>query len=289
MAISRPFLLALLGVALLGATIFAVQNARNRRATARPRRLPSPRSRPRLSRPRRRSTGGPEPGAERGLQPERSQQRQLRRPSSRSRWARKRNSLRATGAFESDRPEGDAEGRRAGEPPTCRASTAAAASSPPVTAPGSHAGTSATRSRRRRGPRSSRPARKGTPPTNKAPKLDVNPSSLAPERQVRGHRADGRRPGDARLRRRELGRARSPTSPRRSTRPAGSPPAPSSASRRCVDNGHIDAWVGDDKILRRASLRDVRQGQRRPARGREPRRPPLAGEQAAGRSRRPRR
>src|SRR5215210_1213677 len=29
MAISRPFLLALLGVALLGATIFAVQNARN--------------------------------------------------------------------------------------------------------------------------------------------------------------------------------------------------------------------------------------------------------------------
>ena len=29
MAISRPFLLALLGVALLGATIFAVSNARN--------------------------------------------------------------------------------------------------------------------------------------------------------------------------------------------------------------------------------------------------------------------
>ena len=29
MAISRPFLLALLGVALLGATVFAVQNARN--------------------------------------------------------------------------------------------------------------------------------------------------------------------------------------------------------------------------------------------------------------------
>ena len=73
MALSRPLLLALLGVALLGATVFAVQNARNKSAddpTAAAQQTADPGSTPAPSTPEQSAPAAPQELLRAGLTPD---------------------------------------------------------------------------------------------------------------------------------------------------------------------------------------------------------------------------
>ena len=146
----------------------------------------------------------------------------------------------------------------------------------------------ATRSRRPRGRKIVKARANGTPPTSKARRARRRPGAWLQNVKSEGNeQMDGVQvthvSADVELRHAPIadvvkamdGTGRIPAERRGSASPGRS------------TNGQLDAWVGDDKILRRVIPRAVRQGQRRPARGHEPRLPALAREQAAGRSQRP--
>ena len=116
MAISRPFLLALLGVVLLGATVFARHRTRaqgsRRLGVGLPARRRDPGSTPAQATPEPTAPAAPRQLLVAGLRPDALEQRQLRRaPQLRSGGGTRRTlGLTTSGRLPEWRPEGDAQG-----------------------------------------------------------------------------------------------------------------------------------------------------------------------------------
>ena len=249
MAISRPFLLALLGVVLLGATVLAVQNARDASdsdatpAAVQSDAAPAPAQTP--------ANTAPAETLRSAFEPRRARERALRRRGSsvgdrRARCGRLARRLRAR--------------RRKGR---SRTSTSTDRASPPEGAAGGFVVARRqgllhprrhrlARARRAVDPVAVAPARRPA-----APGFGFNPATLGARRQVRGHRDHRRRRDRARLRQhRPAGRRQRPQrgrQPRAAARPPDAEPRPGASS-----TAELDAWVGtDDHILRRACRREL--------------------------------
>jgi hypothetical protein len=252
MAISRPFLLALLGVALLGATVFAVSNARNQSADessavtkpAQPTQATPANAAPAAS-------TSPNQVLSAAFTPNALNSASFDAKLSFS-MGRKTNSIRANGAYESTGPK---------DMPKARVQVS-------VDVPGfdGRAGfvTTGERAWLTRGkvayavPQAAwskivKGRAKGTPPTSKAPKLNVNPSSWLQNVKSEGtERMDGVQVTHVSA---DVNSAAAITDVVKAM--DSTTRIPAGAEKRLakvVKNGHIEAWVGDDKILRRATL-----------------------------------
>jgi hypothetical protein len=249
MAISRPFLLALLGVALLGATVFAVQNARNQSdgspAASQP-------AQPTQAQPAQTtSTQGPSQVLSAAFSPNALNSANFDAKLSFA-MGREKNTLRTNGAFQSTGPK---------EMPKFDVQVSA-------DVPGfdGRAGfvTTGDRAWFTRGnvgyavPQAAwskivKGRAQGAAPTKKAPKLDVNPSSWLKNVKSEGNeRMDGVQVTHVSA---DVDSAAAIADVFNALDNTGRLPA--GAEKRVakvVDNGHIEAWVGDDKILRRVSF-----------------------------------
>jgi hypothetical protein len=249
MAISRPFLLALLGIALLGATVFAVQNARNQSdgtpAASKP-------AEPTQAQPAQATaTQGPSQVLGAAFSPNALNSASFDAKLTFATGGKK-NTLRTNGAFESAGPK---------EMPQANVQVSA-----DVPGYNGRAGfvTTGDRAWFTRGnvayaiPQAAwskvvKARAEGTPPTKKAPKLDVNPSSWLKNVKSEGtERMDGVQVTHVSA---DVDSAAAIADVLKSLDTTGRIPA--GAEKRVakvVDNGHVEAWVGDDKILRRVSL-----------------------------------
>jgi hypothetical protein len=249
MAISRPFLLALLGIALLGATVFAVQNARTGSdgtpAASKP-------AEPTQAQPAQASaTQGPSQVLGAAFSPNALNSASFDAKLTFATGGN-RNTLRTNGAFESAGPK---------EMPQANVQVSA-----DVPGYNGRAGfvTTGDRAWFTRGnvayaiPQAAwskvvKARAEGTPPTKKAPKLDVNPSSWLKNVKSEGtERMDGVQVTHVSA---DVDSAAAIADVLKSLDTTGRIPA--GAEKRLakvVDNGHVEAWVGDDKILRRVSL-----------------------------------
>jgi hypothetical protein len=249
MAISRPFLLALLGIALLGATLFAVQNARTGSdgtpAASKP-------AEPTQAQPAQASaTQGPSQVLGAAFSPNALNSASFDAKLTFATGGN-RNTLRTNGAFESAGPK---------EMPQANVQVSA-----DVPGYNGRAGfvTTGDRAWFTRGnvayaiPQAAwskvvKARAEGTPPTKKAPKLDVNPSSWLKNVKSEGtERMDGVQVTHVSA---DVDSAAAIADVLKSLDTTGRIPA--GAEKRVakvVDNGHVEAWVGDDKILRRVSL-----------------------------------
>jgi hypothetical protein len=249
MAISRPFLLALLGIALLGATVFAVQNARTGSdgtpAASKP-------AEPTQAQPAQASaTQGPTQVLGAAFSPNALNSASFDAKLTFATGGN-RNTLRTNGAFESAGPK---------EMPQANVQVSA-----DVPGYNGRAGfvTTGDRAWFTRGnvayaiPQAAwskvvKARAEGTPPTKKAPKLDVNPSSWLKNVKSEGtERMDGVQVTHVSA---DVDSAAAIADVLKSLDTTGRIPA--GAEKRVakvVDNGHVEAWVGDDKILRRVSL-----------------------------------
>jgi hypothetical protein len=249
MAISRPFLLALLGIALLGATVFAVQNARTGSdgtpAASKP-------AEPTQAQPAQASaTQGPSQVLGAAFSPNALNSASFDAKLTFATGGDS-NTLRTNGAFESAGPK---------EMPQANVQVSA-----DVPGYNGRAGfvTTGDRAWFTRGnvayaiPQAAwskvvKARAEGTPPTKKAPKLDVNPSSWLKNVKSEGtERMDGVQVTHVSA---DVDSAAAIADVLKSLDTTGRIPA--GAEKRLakvVDNGHVEAWVGDDKILRRVSL-----------------------------------
>jgi hypothetical protein len=249
MAISRPFLLALLGIALLGATVFAVQNARNQSdgtpAASKP-------AEPTQAQPAQATaTQGPSQVLGAAFSPNALNSASFDAKLTFATGGKK-NTLRTNGAFESAGPK---------EMPQANVQVSA-----DVPGYDGRAGfvTTGDRAWFTRGnvgyaiPQAAwskvvKARAEGTPPTKKAPELDVNPSSWLMNVKSEGNeRMDGVQVTHVSA---DVNSAAAVADVFKSLDTTGRIPA--GAEKRVakvVDNGHVEAWVGDDKILRRVSL-----------------------------------
>ena len=254
MAISRPFLLALLGVALLGATVFAVQNARNQSdgspaasQSAQPTQAQPTEAQPAQAT----STQGPTQVLSAAFGPNALNSASFDAKLTFA-MGGKKNSLSASGAFESAGPK---------EMPKANVQVSA-------DVPGfdGRAGfvTTGDRAWFTRGnvgyavPQAAwskivKARAEGTPPTAKAPKLNVNPSSWLQNVKSEGtEQMDGVQVTHVSA---DVNSAAAIADVFKSLDTTGRLPAGAEQRvAKIVDNGHIDAWVGDDKILRRVSF-----------------------------------
>src|SRR3954471_6423098 len=250
MAISRPFLLALLGIALLGATVFAVQNARtgsDGSPTA-----SKPAQQPTQSQPTQASgTTGPSQVLSAAFTPNALNSASFDAKLSFAQ-AGKKNTLRANGAFESAGPK---------EMP--KADVQVSANVPGFNGRAGFV-TTGDRAWLTRGnvgyaiPQAAwsklvKARAKGTPPTATAPKLDVNPSRWLQNVKSEGNeRMDGVQVTHVSA---DVNSAAAIADVFKAVGSAGRLPAGAEQRvAKVVDNGHIEAWVGDDKILRRVSF-----------------------------------
>src|SRR6185503_4062315 len=253
MAISRPFLLALLGVALLGATVFAVNNARNNAdsgsTAAKPAAQPT-QAAPATSATPAASTS-PNQVLSAAFSPNALNSATFDAKLSFSTGG-KTNSIRANGAYESTGPK----------------DMPKAAVQVSLDVPGydGRAGfvTTGDRAWFTRGnvayavPQAAwskivKARAKGTPPTAKAPKLNVNPSSWLQNVKSEGtEQMDGVQVTHVSADVNSAAAIADVVKAMDSTTriPAGA----EKELAKVVKNGHIEAWVGDDKILRRATL-----------------------------------
>jgi hypothetical protein len=253
MAISRPFLLALLGVALLGATVFAVQNARTGSdGTPTASKSAQPTQEPTQAQPTQATTtAGPSQVLSAAFDPNALNSASFDAKLSFATGGKK-NTLRTNGAFESAGPK---------EMPKADLQVSA-------TVPGfnGRAGfvTTGDRAWLTRGnvgyaiPQEAwsqivKGRAKGAAPTKSAPKLDVTPSSWLENVKSEGNeRMDGVQVTHVSA---DVNSAAAIADVFKSLGPTGR--LSGGAEKRLakvVDNGHIEAWVGDDKILRRATF-----------------------------------
>jgi hypothetical protein len=249
MAISRPFLLALIGLALLGATVFAVNNARNSGGDSA---TPAANS---ASQP----TPAPEPAAPADPQQVLTSAFSTTALKSASfdgrlsfRSAGQRNSINVSGAFESAGPK---------EMP--KADVQVSVDVPGFDGKGGFVttGDRAWFTRANVGYAVPQPAwkkivearAKGTPPTDKAPQLDVDPSAWLRNVKSEGtEQMDGVQVTHISA---DVNSARAISDVAKAMDSTGQIPANAEkALAKEIDDGHIEAWVGEDKILRRASL-----------------------------------
>jgi hypothetical protein len=253
MAISRPFLLALLGVVLLGATVFAVQNARNQSDGGSTAANPaSQQAQPTEAQPTQaQPSAGPSQVLSAAFTPNALNSASFDAKVSFS-FSGKSNSIRTNGAFESTGPK---------EMP--KANVQVTVDAPGFDGKGGFV-TTGKRAWFTRGsaayavPQAAwskivKGRAKGDAPTAKAPKLDVNPSSWLQNVKSEGsERMDGVQVTHVSA---DVNSAAAIADIFKSLDTTGRVPA--GAEKRVaqvVDNGHIEAWVGDDKILRRATF-----------------------------------
>ena len=252
MAISRPFLLALIGVALLGATIFAVQNSRSQ-SDGTP--AASQSAQPTQAQPAQSAqpttTQGPSQVLSAAFSPNALNSASFDAKLSFA-MGGKKNSIRANGAYESTGPK---------DMPKAKVQVT-------VDVPGfdGRGGfvTTGDRAWFTRGnvgyavPQAAwskivKARAKGTPPTKRAPKLNVNPSSWLQNVKSEGtERMDGVQVTHVSA---DVNSAAAIADVVKSMDTATRIPAGAEQRlAKVVKDGHIEAWVGDDKILRRATL-----------------------------------
>jgi hypothetical protein len=250
MAISRPFLLALLGVALLGATVFAVQNARNG-ASDKPASV--------ANQPADQAAPAPEPTAPAGpdqvLQAAFSTDA-LKSASFDGRLSftsnGDRNTIKTSGAFETAGPKEmpqadvqvkvDVSGFDGGGGFVTTGDRAWFTQGGVGYAVPQAAWSKIVKARE-----------KGTPPTEDAPELDVNASAWLRDVKSEGtQQMDGVQVTHVSA---DVNSARAITDVAKAMDSTGQIPAGAEKSlAKVVKDGHIDAWVGEDQILRRVSL-----------------------------------
>jgi hypothetical protein len=249
MAISRPFLLALLGLALLGATVFAVNNARNSGdGEATPAAKSAEQAAP-----------APDPTAPAGPQQVLSSAFATNELKSASfdgrlsfRAGGERNTVSVSGAFESTGPR---------EMP--KADVQVSVDVPGFDGRGGFV-TTGERAWITRGnvgyalPQEAwskivAAREKGAAPTADAPKLDVDPSSWLRNVKSEGtEQIDGVQVTHVSA---DVNSARAIADVVKAMDGTGQlPKNAESMLAKQIDDGHIDAWVGSDRILRRASL-----------------------------------
>jgi hypothetical protein len=253
MAISRPVLLALLGVALLGATVFAVQNARNQSADESSA-VTKPVAQPTQAAPANATPAAstsPNQVLSAAFTPNALNSASFDGKLSFS-MGGKTNSIRAAGAYESTGPK---------DMPKARVQVS-------VDVPGfdGRGGfvTTGDRAWITRGnvayavPQAAwskivKARGNGTPPTSKAPKLDVNPSSWLQNVKSEGtEQMDGVEVTHVSA---DVNSAAAIADVMKAMDTTARIPAGAEQRlAKVVQNGHIDAWVGSDKILRRATL-----------------------------------
>jgi hypothetical protein len=248
MAISRPFLLALLGVALLGATVFAVQNARNgadKPATvAKPSEQAAPASEPT-------APAGPDQVLRAAFTSSELNSASFEGQLSFTAGG-ERNTIKASGAFESTGPR---------EMP--KADVQVSLDVPGFDGSGGFV-TTGDRAWFTRGetgyavPQAAwskivSAREKGAAPTAEAPKLDVDPGAWLQNVKSEGtERMDGVQVTHVSA---DVNSARAIADVVKAMDGTGRIPANAEATlAKQIDDGHLDAWVGDDKILRRVSL-----------------------------------
>ena len=248
MAISRPFLLALLGVALLGATVFAVQNARNSAddsatVAKQPAEQAAPAPAP--------TSTGPDQVLRAAFAPEELNSASFKGTLSFASGG-ERNTIKASGAFES-----------AGSNEMPSAEIRVSVDVPGFDGTGGFVttGDRAWFVRGATGYAVPQPAwsqivkgrEQGSAPTKSAPDLDVDPGAWLENVKSEGtERMDGVEVTHVSA---DVNSARAITDVVKAMDATGRVPA--DAEKRLakqIDNGHIDAWVGDDEILRRVSL-----------------------------------
>ena len=252
MAISRPFLLALLGVALLGATIFAVQNARTQSdgtPAASKSAEPAPAQQAPSAQPA--ATQGPSQVLSAAFSPNALNSASFDAKVTFA-MGSKKNTVRTNGAFESAGPK---------EMPKAEVQVNAEVPGYKGRAGFVTTGDRAWFTRGNVGyavPQAAwskivKARADGTAPTEKAPKLDVNPSGWLQNVKSEGNeQMDGVQVTHVSA---DVNSAAAIADVFKSLDTAGRIPA--GAEKRIanvVDNGHIEAWVGDDKILRRVSF-----------------------------------
>jgi hypothetical protein len=249
MAISRPFLLALLGVALLGATIFAVQNARNGSDNAASVAKPA---QPAQAQPAQAApAAGPSQVLSAAFTPNALTSASFNAKLSFT-LSGKTNSVKTNGAFES-----------AGPKAMPKANVQVTIDAPGYdgtggfVTTGDHAwftkGKVAYAVPQAAWSKIVKAREKGSAPTKKAPKLNVNPSSWLQNVKSEGNeRMDGVQVTHVSA---DVNSAGAIADVFKSLDTTGRIPA--GAEKRIssvVEKGHIEAWVGADKILRRATF-----------------------------------
>jgi hypothetical protein len=249
MAISRPVLLALIGLALLGATVFAVNNARNSGDDS---------SAP-VAKSADQAAPAPEPTAPAGPQQLLSAAfatSELKSASFDGKLAfaanGERNNVRVSGAFESTGPK---------EMP--KAAVQVSVDAPGFDGRGGFVTTGDRAWFTRAGVGYAVPREawskivagreKGAAPTADAPKLDVNPSAWLQNVKSEGtEQMDGVQVTHVSA---DVNSARAVADVVKAMDGTGQLPRNAeSMLAKQLDDGHIDVWVGSDKILRRASL-----------------------------------
>lgn len=252
MAISRPLLLALIGLALLGATVFAVSNARNSGSDSAAPAAPTAQA-------ANQAAPAPEPAAPAGPQQVLTSAFSTTELKSASfdgrltvRTGGERNAIRVSGAFESAGPR---------EMP--KADVQVRLGLPGLDGPAGFV-TTGDRAWLTRGsvgyavPQEAwskvvDARAKGTPPTADAPQLDVNPSSWLQNVKSEGtEQMDGVKVTHVSA---DVDSARAMTDVAKAMGTARALPKDAEAAlAKQLDDGHIEAWVGEDKILRRVTL-----------------------------------
>ena len=256
MALSRPLLLALLGVALLGATVFAVQNARDKAAddpAPVAQKTADPASAPAQSAPASSASAAPEELLTAGLTPDALESAAFDGVLSFSSRG-ERNVIKTSGAFETG---------GAKEMPKVDVQLSMRVKSMKLNATGGFV-TTGDRAWFTRGDTSYavpqeawskivKARESGAAPAADAPKLNVDPTGWLRNIKSEGtEQMDGVQvthvSGDVNSAKAitDLAKAMSETSPL--------PNAEQRLRQGGLTNGHLDAWVGDDKIVRRVSL-----------------------------------
>lgn len=250
MAISRPFLLALLGVALLGATIFAVQNARNT-ATDDPAPVAKQPADKAAPAPAPTAPSGPDELLASAFSVDAVESASFKGSLSFSSNGEE-NTVKTSGAFES-----------AGAKEMPKADVQVSVDVPGFDGNGGFVttGNRAWFTRNNVGYAVPQEAwnkivkgrEQGAPATAKAVDLDVDPSSWLQNVKSEGtQRMDGVQVTHVSA---DVNSAQAITDVAKTVDGAGQIPAGAEANlAKVIDNGHIEAWVGEDKILRRVSL-----------------------------------
>ena len=254
MALSRPLLLALLGVALLGATVFAVNNARNKAAddpAPVAQKAADPASTPASPTAEQSSSATPQELLRAGLTPDALESAAFEGSVSFSSRG-DRNEIKTSGAFAlggaKEMPKFDVQ-------LSARGSTVRLEESGFVTT-----GDRAWFTRGRTGyavPQEAwtkivKARESGAAPAGEAPSVDVDPSTWLRNVKSEGtERMDGVQvthvSGD-------VNSAKAVTDLVKAMGSASPLPNAEQRLRQGLSDGHLDAWVGDDKIVRRVSL-----------------------------------
>jgi hypothetical protein len=259
MALSRPFLLALLGVALLGATVFAVSNARNKTAddsASVTQQTADPASTPAQATPEPTAPAAPQELLAAGLTPDALESASFDGALS-FRLKGQKNTIKTSGAFE-----------LGGDKEMPQVDVQVSIDAPGYDGSGGFV-TTGERAWFTRGdtgyavPQASwsqivKARESGAAPADK-PTVDVDPSSWL--RNVKSEGTENMDGVDVTHVSADVNSAQAITDVVKAMDRTGQVPGGAEARlESVVSDGHLDAWVGDDKIMRRVSLKMAGKG-----------------------------